>query len=44
MIAYIKGIFEELTEDGIVVEAGGVGYGITVPPSLAGELTFGEEV
>ena len=44
MIAYIKGIFEELTDDGIVVEAGGVGYGITVPPSLAGELTFGEEV
>ena len=44
MIAYIRGIFEEVTEDGIVVEAGGVGYGIAVPPSLAGELTLGDEV
>lgn len=44
MIAYIKGIFEEITEDGIVVEAGGVGYGIAVPPSLASELTLGDEV
>lgn len=44
MIAYIKGIFEEITEDGIVVEAGGVGYGIAVPPALASELTQGEEV
>lgn len=44
MIAYIRGIFEEITEDGIVVEAGGVGYGIAVPPSLAGELTLGDEV
>ena len=44
MIAYIKGIFEEVTEEGIVVEAGGVGYGIAVPPSLASELSIGEEV
>ncbi len=44
MIAYIRGIFEEVTEDGIVVEAGGVGYGIAVPPSLASELTLGDEV
>ena len=44
MIAYIKGIFEEITEDGIVVEAGGVGYGIAVAPSLASELTLGDEV
>ena len=44
MIAYIKGIFEEITEDGIVVEAGGVGYGIAVPPALASELTLGDEV
>ena len=44
MIAYIRGIFEEITEDGIVVEAGGVGYGIAVPPALAGELTLGDEV
>ena len=44
MIAYIRGIFEEITEDGIVVEAGGVGYGIAVPPSLASELTLGDEV
>ena len=44
MIAYIKGIFEEISEDGIVVEAGGVGYGIAVPPSLTSELTVGDEV
>ena len=44
MIAYIKGIFTEITEEGIVVEAGGVGYGIAVPPSLASELVQGEEV
>ena len=44
MIAYIKGIFTEITEDGIVVEAGGVGYGIAVAPSLASELTLGDEV
>ena len=44
MIVYIKGIFTEITEEGIVVEAGGVGYGIAVPPSLASELVQGEEV
>ena len=44
MIAYIRGIFEEVTEDGIVVEAGGVGYGIAVAPSFASELTLGDEV
>ena len=44
MIAYIKGIFTEITEDGIVVEAGGVGYGIAAAPSLVSELTQGDEV
>ena len=44
MIAYIRGIFEEITEDGIVVEAGGVGYGIAVSPALASGLSQGEEV
>ena len=44
MIAYIRGIFEEITEDGIVVEAGGVGYGIAVSPALASSLSQGEEV
>ena len=44
MIAYIRGIFEEITEDGLVVEAGGVGYAIAAAPSLVGELTLGDEV
>ncbi len=45
MIAYVKGILEEYTEDGIVVEAGGVGYGIMIPASMMAELPSpGEEV
>lgn len=44
MIAYVKGILEEYTEDGIVVEAGGIGYAIAVPAALANELSLGEEV
>lgn len=44
MIAYIRGIFEEITEDGLVVEAGGVGYAIAASPSLVSELAPGDEV
>ena len=44
MIAYVKGILEELTEDGVIVEAGGIGYGITVPSGLLAELQPGHEV
>ena len=30
MYAYIKGTLEEITEDNIVVEAGGIGYNVKV--------------
>lgn len=38
MIAYIKGILEELEPDHIVVEADGMGYQIHVPGSVFSEL------
>ena len=45
MIYYVKGILTEYTEEGVVIEAGGVGYQITVPASLLAELPQpGEEV
>ena len=45
MIYYLKGILSEYTEDGVVIEAGGVGYQVTVPTSLLAELPQpGEEV
>ncbi len=45
MIYYIRGILTEYTEEGVVLEAGGVGYQITVPTSLLAELPSpGEEV
>lgn len=45
MIQFIRGILAETGEDGIVVDAGGVGYGIAVPTSLLAELPVpGEEV
>ena len=45
MIYYVKGILTEYTEEGVVLEAGGVGYQILLPPSLMAELpSTGEEV
>ena len=45
MIYYVKGILTEYTEEGVVLEAGGVGYQILLPPSLMAELPApGEEV
>ncbi len=38
MISYIKGELTEILEDGVVVEASGVGYYIMVPASLFREL------
>lgn len=38
MISYIKGILEAVEEDMIIVETGGIGYGIRVPLSLLEEL------
>lgn len=45
MYAYIKGILEEITEDAVVVEAGGIGYNIKVSASTADLLPgIGSEV
>ena len=45
MIYYVKGILTEYTEEGVVLEAAGVGYQILLPPSLMAELPSpGEEV
>ncbi len=38
MINYVSGILSEIEENFIIVEAGGIGYGINVPASLIGEL------
>ncbi|MBP3728647.1 MAG: Holliday junction branch migration protein RuvA [Lachnospiraceae bacterium] len=45
MIYYVKGILTEYTEEGVVLEAAGVGYQLIIPPSLMAELPApGEEV
>nr|MBQ6241164.1 Holliday junction branch migration protein RuvA [Lachnospiraceae bacterium] len=45
MIYYVKGILTEYTEEGAVLEAGGVGYHLIIPASLRAELPApGEEV
>lgn len=45
MISYIKGTLEAVEEDMIVVETGGIGYGIRVPLSLLEELPdLGDQV
>lgn len=45
MIAYIKGILADVREDGIVVEAGSIGYNIQVPGNVIGNLPgIGSEV
>ena len=45
MIYYVKGILTEYTEEGVVLEAAGVGYQLIVPASLRAELPApGEEV
>ena len=38
MISYIKGDLTELSQDGIVVETGGIGYAIRVPASVLPQL------
>ena len=45
MISYIRGILTEASGDGIVVEAGGIGYEIRVPLSVLERLPrLGDEV
>lgn len=38
MISYIRGLLAELSEDGAVVESGGIGYLIHIPGSVLGGL------
>ena len=35
MISYVKGMREDISDSGIVVEAGGIGYFISMPPSIS---------
>ena len=35
MISYVKGMLEDISDSGIVVEAGGIGYFISMPPSIS---------
>lgn len=45
MISYVKGILGEILEQEIVVEAGGIGYGIQVPVTVLDRLPgLGKEV
>ena len=45
MIAYVKGILADVREDGIVVEAGSIGYNINVPGNVIEMLPgIGSEV
>lgn len=47
MIASLRGAFRGRTSDGIIVEAGGVGYEVVLPPIVEqalGELTDGREL
>ena len=42
MISFVKGIIDDITEDGIVVESGSIGYNIFLPSSSAFQI--GESV
>lgn len=45
MLSFIKGELDNIYEDGIVIENGGIGYDIKVPLSVMNELpSIGEEV
>lgn len=45
MISYIRGILSEVSEDGIVVETGNIGYEIRVPVSVLEKLpSLGSEI
>ena len=45
MISYIRGILAEKNPEGIILEAGGIGYFVRVPATLLEQLPkTGEEV
>ena len=44
MIAYVKGIVQDLSETGVVVETGGIGYEIYMTGAALSRLRIGDEV
>ena len=45
MIRFVHGILRSKTEDGLVIEAGGIGYGVRVPFSVLSDApSVGEEI
>lgn len=45
MIAYVYGIIEDITEDNVVLDVGGIGYNIRISADMAGRLPgLGEPV
>lgn len=44
MIAYVKGIIEDITEDNVVIDVGGIGYNVRISADTASRLPgIGEE-
>lgn len=45
MIAYVNGIVEDITEDNVVLDVGGIGYNVKISADTAGRLPgLGEQV
>ncbi len=44
MISYIKGTLEDISETGVVIEAGGLGYFVSMPPSFTVKYKLHTEV
>lgn len=45
MIAYVNGIVEDITEDNVVIDVGGIGYNVKISASTASRLPgIGEQV
>lgn len=45
MIAFVKGIIEEITEDNVVLDVGGIGYNIKISARVANSLPgYGQEI
>ena len=45
MIAFVKGIIEEITEDNVVLDVGGIGYNIKISARVAKSLPgYGQEI
>ncbi|MEZ5691780.1 MAG: Holliday junction branch migration protein RuvA [Rickettsiales bacterium] len=44
MIGRLRGIVEEINDDSLIIDVGGVGYGVFVSTRLLSELSVGEEI